>query len=231
MKINASPHRPFPPNSAKPWVYYQEWNNALFLHFKVPEAVLEPYIPQGLTLDSFESSCWVSLVAFTMNKVRPRYVPSMPFISDFHEVNLRTYIKDDKKPGVFFLSIEGEKALSNFIAKHLSGLPYEKADIARAHSFYESYNNKNSLKAQFDIGVKAKKEAVDIWLTERYALYLTEGQNVYRYEIDHEEWDLKEVLFNTLDLSYKVGTHALINPDRAHYSPGVKVIAWSREIY
>lgn len=72
MKTNASPHRPFPPNSAKPWVYYQEWNNALFLHFKVPEAVLEPSIPQGLTLDSFESSCWVSLVAFTMNKVGPR---------------------------------------------------------------------------------------------------------------------------------------------------------------
>lgn len=100
--IKTSPHRLWPVNSAKPWVYYQEWNQVVFFHWEVPLEVLAPYVPKELTLDSFKGKYWVSLVAFTMNKVKFRYLPSWSFVSDFHEVNLRTYVTEQGKPGVFF---------------------------------------------------------------------------------------------------------------------------------
>lgn len=231
MKIKTSKHRIFPPNNSRTWVYYQEWNDALFLHYQVPKEVLEPYIPKGLVLDSYNGSHWVSLVAFTMNNVSPRYLPAVPFISNFNEINLRTYIGGDK-PGVYFLSIEGAKSISNFIARHLSGLPYEKANIIKERGKYLSSNlNTGSyLKADFKIGESIIKDSLDIWLTERYCLYLDKSNTLYCYEIDHEEWEIKEALITSLDISYKFGGYALPNtPNKVHYSKGVKVLAWSRE--
>lgn len=232
MKINPSPYRTYPAKDS-PWIYYQEWNQAIFLHWQVPKEILKPFIPVGLELDDFNSTYWVSLVAFTMNKVSSRFLPSIPSISDFHEVNLRTYVKENNKSGVFFLSIEGEKHLSNFIAKKLSGLPYEKATIARNEGNYHSVNSNcgNFIKTDFEIGKDLnQKDALDIWLTERYSLFLMKKGQKFIYEIDHEEWKIKQLDFKNLDLNYKIGSHSLSNiPDRCHYSSGVKVKAWSRE--
>jgi uncharacterized protein YqjF (DUF2071 family) len=76
-------------------------------------------------------------------KIRPKKLPAVKFISDFHEINLRTYIDNDNKKGVYFLNIEAEKHLSAFIARNLSGLPYEKSIIQRRDKIYSS---KNSIK-------------------------------------------------------------------------------------
>lgn len=62
-------------------------------------------VPHDLEIDLFEGKPWVYLVAFTMEKIRPKYLPSFPPISDFDEINIRTYVKKDNKAGVYFLSI------------------------------------------------------------------------------------------------------------------------------
>src|SRR5436190_5400053 len=122
--LSDTKHRPFdiPP---KDWAYYQEWNNALFLHWKVPFDALRQLVPNELNLDTFDGEVYVSLVAFTMQKIRPRNLMSFKFISDFDEINVRTYIDNGNRKGVYFLSIEAGKLLAAFIAKTLSGLPYE----------------------------------------------------------------------------------------------------------
>ena len=232
MKIKSSIYRSYPVKT-KPWTYYQEWNQVLFMHWQVPYEVLVKCVPKNLILDDFNGTYWVSLVAFTMNQVKPRILPAVSAISNFHEVNLRTYVKENNQPGVYFLSIEGEKRLSNFIAKNLSGLPYEKANIQRTHKSYSSLNphSGNSLQAQFSVQEPIlTKDNLDIWLTERYCLYLYENGRKYRYEIDHEEWIINKVTFQHLDLNYKIGDSPLsLNPHRIHYSPGVKVIAWGKD--
>ncbi len=126
--LSETKHRSFnyPKNK---WRYYQEWNNALFLHWKVPFDALRNLVPQDLNLDTYDGEVYVSLVAFTMQKIRPRNLPAIKFISDFDEINVRTYIDNNNKKGVYFLNIEAEKQLSAFIAKTLSGLPYEKSNI------------------------------------------------------------------------------------------------------
>lgn len=226
-------HRPWELPKGK-WQYYQEWNDALFLHFEVDFSLLRQHVPQNLNIDSFEGKYYVSVVAFKMEKIRPRNLPSVGFISDFYEINVRTYINNDDKQGVYFLNIEAEKQLSAFVARTLSGLPYEKSKIKRSTKSYSNRNaeKKFSLVANFEPHEKIQnKTALDLWLTERYCLYLVKDQNTLRYEIHHAEWPLHSVSHSDLSLNYNfegINLNAE-NITACHYSPGVKVLSWKAE--
>ena len=41
-----------------------------------------------------------------MEQIHPRLLPSIDSVSNFYELNIRTYVKSSGKPGVYFLSIE-----------------------------------------------------------------------------------------------------------------------------
>lgn len=226
-------HRPFElPNGQ--WKYYQEWNNALFFHWTIPSEILRKCVPEKFNIDTFGGNCYISLVAFTMEKIRPKYFPSISFISNFDEINLRTYIDNNNKKGVYFLNIEAEKLLSTFIAKSLSGLPYEKSNIKRTEKRYISKNSKKGfyLNTEFEIknDLQCKSE-LDKWLTERYCLYLDSDNEFYRYDIHHKEWEIKNIEIKQLNLNYKIGDINLSDkePNLTHYSDGVKVLAWKRQ--
>lgn len=226
-------HRPYPLPEGK-WLYYQEWNRALFLHWAVPGELVRGCVPPQLAIDTFEGNCYISLVAFTMEKIRPRGLPSIGFLSNFDEINVRTYIDHGNKKGVYFMNIEASKSIAAFLAKTISGLPYEKADIRRTDHSYSSENEKKGfgLRAEFEIkeAIRVKTE-LDRWLTERYCLYLDQGREVYRYDIHHSEWELNDVEVKSLKVNYKIGKIDLNEkpPKLAHYSEGVKVIAWKRQ--
>ena len=230
--ISEITHRPFSMPTGK-WKYYQEWNNALFLHWTIPFNVLRKFVPDNLNIDTFEDKCYISLVAFTMKNIRPRYLPSVSFISDFAEINIRTYVENNGKRGVYFLNIEAEKSISALAAKLLSGLPYEKANIHRTDKQFTSINKKKnfSLDTEFEIQkVKENKTGLDKWLTERYCLYLDKGNELYRYDIHHKEWQIRNVVLKRLTLKYNIGSIQLNEPpDLSHYSNGIKVIAWKRK--
>ena len=219
------------------WRYYQEWNDVLFLHWKVEESELQKLTPTNILIDKFEGETWVSIVAFTMKKTRLRNLPSISFISNFDEVNVRTYLTQDHKPGVFFLNIEAQKKSSTFIARQLSGLPYEKAEIERGEDKnikYFTLNNKNKnfrLEAKFEVGQElSNKSVLDKWLTERYCLYLQTNNVEYKYEIQHQPWKLFQIEIIELTTDYKFGNIDLNRkPDIVHYSNGVKTLAWGKE--
>lgn len=230
--ISDSSHRPFVLPTGG-WSYYQEWNHALFLHWVVPFDIIRKLVPNGLAIDTFDNRCYVSLVGFQMEKIRPRFLPSLDFISNFAEINIRTYVSHSGKNGVYFLNIEAEKAVSAIVARILSGLPYEKADIHRTVQQFTSVNSKKGfhLSTTFEVQNEIeKKTELDSWLTERYSLYLQEEKNLFRYDIHHREWKIREVQIKELNLQYQIGGVQLTNyPDLVHYSDGVKVIAWNKQ--
>lgn len=226
-------HRPFEIPKGN-WKYYQEWNRVLFLHWIVPFEQLKKCVPANLDLDTFDGNCYVSLVAFTMEKIRPKYLPSVRYVSDFDEINVRTYIDNEGKKGVYFLNIEASKTKSAFIAKTISGLPYERAKINRTEKSYYSNNFKKGFKLNSEFEFKeivTNKTKLDKWLTERYCLYLYQENELYRYDIHHKEWEIKKVDIKSLRVNYKIGEIDLNNqqPNLTHYSEGIKVIAWKRE--
>jgi len=232
--ISSTAHRPWDIPAGK-WKYYQEWNNALFLHWKVSVKQLEIFVPPHFPIDTFEGDAYISLVIFKMQKIRPRGLPAFSFISDFHEINVRTYVNRDGKPGVYFLSMEGARQLSVFIAKFLSGLPYYSSaiqlnNIDKKRTYLSSNKNKGfQLEAVFIEKDDRTKTALDHWLTERYCLYFDRGKKAYRYDIHHAPWALKEVEMLSLKTNYVFGELSLHDkPQLAQYADGVKVVAWKK---
>lgn len=229
-------HRPWALPTGK-WAYYQEWNRVLFMHWKVPAHELQALLPPGVELDLYDNQAWISLVPFTMNEIRPRRIPAFAPISNFHEINVRTYVTCNNKPGIYFLNIEASKYLSTRIARYLSGLPYEQAQMDRKFTHvgfgYGSVNKRKGfeLSASFDVGEPIEdKTALDLWLTERYCLYLNAKEILYRYDVHHRPWPLRRTDVYSLKINYRIGNINLTTPpDLAHYSEGVQVIAWKRE--
>lgn len=231
--LSNTAHRPFELPVGK-WRYYQEWNRLLFFHWKVPHEVLREAVPRELIIDTFQNDCYVSLVPFTMENVRPAFLPAVGFVSNFHEINLRTYIQHHGKGGVYFFSLEAQKYLSAYLSRRFSGLPYEKASIIRGHKNYTAMNRTKafSLDVEFEIGEKIdKKTALDKWLTERYRVYFVDEGNVYQYDVHHQEWTIRHVELKRFQLDYAINKFSLANrkPDLVHYSDGVKVLAWSKK--
>jgi len=199
----------------------------------VDEQVLREFVPKQLELDSFQGTTWVSLVAFTMENIRPRILPSFEPISNFHEVNIRTYVRPNDKPGVYFLSIESSKRLSTWIARTVSELPYRYSNIQRTANNYTVDNSEygDNLSIDYEnLRPVAKKTNLDKWLTERYALYQDSESRINKFEIHHLEWPIEEITIKNLTCKYSRFEKLLTGqPNLAHWSNGVKVIAWDKE--
>src|SRR5579864_1412005 len=77
-------------------LFLADWDDAVFVHYALEPAALRPHVP--FELDLHEGVAYVSLVAFTQRRLRPRVggrlaaVLSAPLAS--HEfLNVRTYVR------------------------------------------------------------------------------------------------------------------------------------------
>ena len=207
-------HRPWPLPPG-PWVMEQSWHDVLFAHWDVPAESLRALIPAGLALDLFEGQAWLGVVPFRMTGVRPRFVPAMPWLSAFPELNVRTYVTAWGKPGVWFFSLDAGNPLAVAIARAWFHLPYYRAQMRiRDASGWIQYasmrTHDGAAPADFQgryrpvgepfFGVRGTLEH---FLTERYCLYTSgAGHRLYRGEIHHAPWALQlaeaEIQVNTM---------------------------------
>ena len=65
-----------------------QWHDLLFMHWSVHPAVLRPFIPPALELETFDGMAWLGIVPFRIAGVGPRLVPPLPWISAFAERNV-----------------------------------------------------------------------------------------------------------------------------------------------
>lgn len=222
-------HRPWaiPKES---WAYYQEWNRSIFLHWPVDYHALRKQVPEELDIDTYNGQAWISLVAFTMEKTRPKSLPALSIVSDFDEINIRTYVRFKNKPGVYFLSMEGGKKLSCKVARLMSKLPYRYSKTSRSTNTYSAHNS--TYNDRFSLAYKVKKEvvqktALDKWLTERYALFQEHLETIISYEILHSPWTLQALDIKQVDVDYPRFKKLIGGAvHKAHYSEGVQVLAW-----
>src|SRR5215469_8774148 len=121
-------HRPWPLPSG-PWIMEQTWNDLLFAHWPVPPGALRPLVPSALALDTRDGKGWVAVTPFHMTGVRPRFVPPIPGLSGFAELNVRTYVKFGGKPGVYFFSLDAASRFAVWAARAAYRLPYFLASM------------------------------------------------------------------------------------------------------
>lgn len=228
-------HRSFP-HPDTPWKFYQEWHDAVLLHWTVPIDVMQKMIPADLTLDTFQGEAYISLFAFTAEKSRPWILPPVPIVSDFLEINIRTYVKRDDRPGIYFLNMEAGKALSAYIFRTVTGFPYVPAKMRHLPGNFISVHDQNHhyLDIAYTRGKDdKKKQELDQWLVERYCVYLDLFGKMLRYDVHHEPWPLEPLSINSLRLKYKLGDYLLKDqkPVLSHYSKGVEVVGWLPKIF
>jgi len=109
---------------------YQQWQDLLFLHWEYPADLIQATLPEGLFVDTFDGGAWLGVVPFFMRNIRPRFLPAVPGISNFLELNLRTYVHDRAGlPGVWFYSLDANQWLAVRIARRFFHLPYEHAKM------------------------------------------------------------------------------------------------------
>jgi len=234
-------HRPWP-LPLKNWIMRQSWRNSLFIHWPIPAEVLRPHIPSVLEIDTYNGSAWLGVVVFVMGGIYPRGLSSISLTPPFPEINVRTYVHYNGKPGIFFMSLDVGDWASCTIAKRWYRLPYKKADISsrkEGQTFYCQSVRKGTKNPLTSFQVKytplsevyfPKDGTLDDWLTERYCLYSTNnGINIYCSEIHHRPWPLQkveaEISRNTLLMPFKIdGTE--VQPIY-HFSKGVDTFFWN----
>jgi uncharacterized protein len=217
---------------------YQSWRRLLFLHWPVPAAAIARLLPPGLEVDTFEGQAWVGLVPFTMQDVRPRGLPAISLLSDFHELNLRTYVHvGGRNPGVWFFSLEAAKSIPVRIARAHWHLPYHRADMELAATGDEvRYRSERrwpgplpaSFSARWRIGPElgsAQPDTFEFFLAERYFLYAQSPGGLRLGQVHHTPYPLRsaEVLDWSEDLLRLAGLSPASGAPHALYSEGVDV--------
>ena len=200
--LQETEHRPWAmPRRA--WLMTQTWHDLLFAHWRVAQTDLRSKIPPAVELDLFDGDAWVGIVPFRMTNVGPRGVPSLPWVSAFAEMNVRTYVRVDGKPGVYFFSLDAASVVAVETARTLLNLPYHAAAMTvDSHGEaveYDSRRRKAQPAAEFHatygpIGpvFNAPRGTLEYFLTERYCLYnVGRSGRPYRLEIHHPRWLLQ----------------------------------------
>lgn len=188
----------------RPWVMRMTWSELLFAHWSVEPDLVASRLPAGVTLDTREGKAWVGVVPFLMSKVAPRLCPPIPLLSRFLELNVRTYVTVDGKPGVWFFSLDAESRVAVRTARATFNLPYMDATMSMktqqdGRIEYTSHRtHRGEPAAEYAASYAASgpfKEAetgsLEHWLTARYCLYSASRRGrIYRGEIDHPPWSL-----------------------------------------
>ncbi len=218
---------------------FQSWQRLLFMHWRVDSGLLRHLVPPPLEVEEFEGSAWIGATSFELRGLRPRGIPPLPFVSNFPELNLRTYVRFKGKPGVYFFSLDAGSLLAVWGARLSFRLPYHWSRMAvrREEDWIHYASARRGAPAELSLRYRpmgpvrhAEKGQLEYFLTERYALYnVLRGRVVLRAEIHHEPWPLQpaeaEISRNTL-----LGAHGITvsqNQPLLHYAERQDTILWA----
>lgn len=240
--MNDISHRPWPLPSKK-WIMKQTWKNLFFAHWPIPVEYLRPYIPSSLHIDTFDGSAWLGVVAFEMEGIYFRGLKAMSVTPKFTEINVRTYVHFNGKPGVYFLSLDVGDRASLLIASRWYRLPYQPAQITfkrEKDTFHiQSIRNQKTINPIEFMGefvplsdvYYPQKGTLDHWATERYCLFSTDklGKQLYCGEIHHSAWPIQKVE-GAIDRN-SLFTPFQLRPSETkpivHYSRGLDTLFWN----
>jgi uncharacterized protein YqjF (DUF2071 family) len=224
---------------ARAAIQRQDWWDLLFLHWEVPVSVVRPLVPSSLDVDTFEGRAFVGLIPFTMSGVRPAFIPPVPLLSRFHEVNVRTYVhRRGADPGVWFFSLDASSRLAVLGARTLFSLPYHFArmDLARQEDGTIRYRSERRWPGPHPArlalrygpvgpAVPARPGTLEHFLIERYILYALAGTRLRRGQVHHEPYPVQPAQVDGLaeDLLAASGIPRPPESPLAHYARGVRV--------
>ena len=225
---------------------YQRWQDLLFLHWRMDPSIIAAKLPQRLTLDTFDGAAWVGLVPFFMRNIRPWWSPTVPGISNFQEINLRTYAVDENGiPGVWFLSLDANTRLGVWWGRTWYGLPYSFARTSYTRSQengeidYRSHRPGTDKRTASRFTYRstgprriAEPGTLEFFLLERYVLFSADaGSRIATGRVHHPPYEYSDAESTADDALFELNKLPRPGrpPDHAVVSPGVDVEVFALE--
>ena len=215
-------------------VMKQQWRDLAYIHWAYEPAVVQALLPEGIDVDTFDGKAWVGLIPFSMRNISFPFIPPVPYFGSFPEVNVRTYVKRNGVPGVWFFSLDVNRLIPAVVARTTYFIPYcwgrasHTKDGQRLRTTVKRrWPSHSSTQIELTIGEEIK-EPSDLahFLSARWGLYSKGFGGKLRYApVDHEQWQLFEASIVGLD-DHLVTAAGLPTPTgEAHvmFSPGVSV--------
>lgn len=223
----------------------QRWENLLFAHWEFDPGLIQRTLPGGLTVDTHDGRAWVGVVPFRMAAVRPSFLPPVPGLSWFWELNVRTYVRDGHgRPGVWFYSLDCDQPLACATARRFFHLNYRDAAMAcrQRPDGWTEYRSRwldgaSSARLEWRVGADAPAPAAagslrHFWV-ERYRLFAHDaaGGRLLTGEVAHDPYRIVPAEVRALEVADLFRSNGLPVPEggpvEALASRGVRVRVFS----
>ena len=216
----------------------QTWNDLLFAHWPVPAQILRPFVPRELPLDTYGGHAWVAVAPFHMSGIRARGFPPLPGLSRFPELNVRTYVTLENKPGVYFFSLDVTNIAAVWGARTFYHLPYFRSRMSVEAAGDEIAYSSQRLAGKAEFGARYRPigpvrhgspGTIEHCLTERYCLYTVSHGRVYRAEIHHLPWPLQDATaeIESNSMAFAAGIELGPGVPLLHFAKRLDVLIWS----
>jgi uncharacterized protein YqjF (DUF2071 family) len=220
-------------------LFLARWDRAVFVNYAVDPLILQRQVP--FQLDLRDGKAFVSIVAFTLVRMRPRFggiVGEWLFkpIATHEFLNIRTYVHVGGEPGIYFLAEWLSNPLSVRLGPRSFGLPYRFGRINYEHArdgaalrgtvvardgrlVYEG-------KACYDRFEPCEAGSLTEFMLERYTAFTQAGKRRRLFRIWHSPWPQVRAEVEVTDDSLIATTGPwwksadLVG---ANYSPGTEV--------
>jgi uncharacterized protein YqjF (DUF2071 family) len=220
-------------------LFLARWDRTVFIHYAAGAEVLQRQIP--FELDLRDGRAFVSVVAFTLRRMRPRIGGRLgewlfkPIAS--HEfLNVRTYVRHAGEPGIFFLAEWLSNPLSVRLGPRSFGLPYRFGHLHYAHAQDDgdisgtvaANEGRLEYRAASPCGVfePSHEGSLTEFLLERYTAFTSRGRHRRLFRVWHEPWQQTPIKIEVAAADLLASTGAWWRSAQcvgANYSPGVDV--------
>ena len=222
------------PNPVRRAVMVQEWRDLAYVHWRYEPAEVQRLLPEGLEVDTFDGSAWVGLIPFSMRGITVPRLPAIPYFGSFPEINVRTYVRHNGIPGVWFFSLDVNRLIPAVVARTTYLLPYcwgrasNRIDDGVLTSRVERrWPSRAVSRTEVEIGSRIQQpDDLSVFLSARWGLYSQGLFGGLMYApVDHEPWPLHAATLRSIDQNVveAAGLTSPVGETHVMFSPGVSV--------
>ena len=212
----------------------QQWRDLAYVHWRYDSQVVAELLPEGLEVDTFDGSAWVGLIPFSMRGIGLPRLPAVPYFGSFPEINVRTYVRRNGIPGVWFFSLDVNRLIPAVVARTTYLLPYcwgrasNRIDNGVLRSDVERrWPSRARSRTAVRIGQPiAQPDDLAVFLSARWGLYSKGLFGGLMYApVDHEPWPLHSASLDSIDQNVveAAGLPSPTGEPHVMFSPGVSV--------
>ncbi len=188
-------------------LFLARWDRAVFIHYEAQPESLQQCVP--FQLDLRNGRAFVSIVAFTLVRMRPRiggWVGELLLkpIGTHGFLNIRTYVHHNGESGIYFLGEWLSNRISVFLGPRTFGLPYRFGKINYEHDHEHGrllasvwakegrFRYRATVENNFEI---CEANSITEFLIERHTAFTQDRYGRRRFfRVWHEPW--KQVSIN-----------------------------------